>query len=69
MKSKLLGFSNKTQIKLSVLVGDANMAEKKSSDEHPAEERRRRHPLCIAGILGQPRCKDEKDRLPKIKTQ
>ena len=56
MKSKLLGFSNKTQIKLSVLVGDANMAEKTSSEEHPAEERRRRHPLCIAGIVGQPRC-------------
>ena len=65
IKRKLLRLSNRTQLLLSLLDGDANLALKTSSEERPAEQRWRRCHPCIAGIVGKPRYKD---RLPKMKT-
>ena len=67
-KRSILGLSKRAQLKLSLLVGDATMAGKFSEEGAPAEERRRRCHVCLEEIARKAGYKQEKDRLPKMKT-
>ena len=66
----LVGLSAKTRMKVSLLLGvpDAGRTTSKASEQPTESSGRKRCHACIQELVGEPGYKEEKNRLPKIKT-